>query len=443
MIRWGEIEGRLDPKTYHQDRLQVIEILRVSGVNLKPLKFLVSATKETVKSITSDEAIYVGLENVESDTGYYIPKTEKDLISSALVFKKGDILFPKLRPYLNKVFYATFDGICSTEFHVFKSTILNNEYLSHFLRSKLVVSQTEKLMSGNTLPRVQTEDIYNLLIPVISPEKQLQVTALMDKAREDSNHLKSEAEVLITSIDTYILNELGITLPERDTSMGARMFQTTFRQVSGRRFDPNNVLYRDYLEKCISRYNKIKLGDLILGSPQYGANEEAIKRESDNDIRYIRITDLDDYGQLKENDWKTAQETLDYYLLSKDDILFARSGSVGRCYLHKPIAQKAIFAGYLIRFITNKQRLLPEYLYYFTYTSYYKAWVQSMQRVAAQPNINAEEYKSFQLPLPPIEKQQEIIMEANRRRLEARRLSEEANKALEEARAEIERMILG
>ena len=334
MVRWGEIEGRFDPSTYHQDRLNAIKRLKSSGVELKPLKFLVSPNKETVKSIPPEGTIYVGLENIESDTGYYIPTTEKDSISSALVFKKRDILFPKLRPYLNKVFYATFDGICSTEFHVFKSGSLDNEYLSHFLRSNLVVSQTEKLMSGNTLPRVQTEDIYNLLIPVISPKKQSDVVDFIDKAKSDSNSLKNRAELLLAEIDSYILKELGIALPEKDTSIEARIFQTTFQELSGRRFDPfynqNRFLK---LEEIIqkAKYNTKPLRELC--SPArgvtYSGNDEIYTSNGIGILRANNITletnelNFDDVRYIRK-DFPVAESQK----LKKNDILMsAASGS--------------------------------------------------------------------------------------------------------------------
>jgi restriction endonuclease S subunit len=98
---------------------------------------------------------------------------EKQSFGSANFFSKNTVLYPKLRPYLNKVYFAEFDGVCSTEFHVLDSKVegLTNDFLSAFLRSQLVVSQTKCLMSGNTQPKLQTQDIENLLIPLPPLEK--------------------------------------------------------------------------------------------------------------------------------------------------------------------------------------------------------------------------------------------------------------------------------
>ena len=133
--------------------------------------------------------------------------------------------------------------------------------------------------------------------------------------------------------------------------------------------------------------------------PQYGANESAIKGDACKDVRYIRITDIDDNGELKDIDWKTAANIEDKYFLEDDDMLFARSGSVGRAFLYKKEFGKAIFAGYLIRFKLDKSKILPEFLLFYTLTSLYKHWVRSIHRPSVQANINSQEYKGLIIPL--------------------------------------------
>lgn len=144
ILQKSELEKRWDPNTYHPERRNIIDALKNSGHTLEPLKFISSFKKDIVKEIP-ENTHYLGLENIESNTGSYIPTTEKESISSALQFKKGQVLFPKLRPYLNKVYFAEFDGVCSTEFHVLDSQKVSNEYLANFLRTNLVVNQTKYL----------------------------------------------------------------------------------------------------------------------------------------------------------------------------------------------------------------------------------------------------------------------------------------------------------
>jgi len=135
-------------------------------------------------------------------------------------------------------------------------------------------------------------------------------------------------------------------------------------------------------------------------------------RNSEEEARYIRITDIDEYGLLKNNIGVTAEIIEKQYILKNNDILFARSGAtVGKAYLHKSnsVNYKCFYAGYMIRFLVNEKLLLPDFLFCYTQLKVYKEWVKAIQRTAGQPNINAEEYKSLNIPVPPLEIQTKII----------------------------------
>ena len=168
-----------------------------------------------------------------------------------------------------------------------------------------------------------------------------------------------------------------------------------------------------------------------------------IDKNNIEEITYIRITDIDDWGYLKENDLKTASNIEDKYVLNKDDLLFARSGSVGRCYLHTNDFHKSIFAGYLIRFVLNTQVANPNYIFYYCHSKIYKMWVDAISRSAVQSNINSEEYKSLPIVLPPLEKQIEISDHITAIRNQAKQLQQQAKTDLEQAKQEVEAMILG
>jgi len=182
--------------------------------------------------------------------------------------------------------------------------------------------------------------------------------------------------------------------------------------VTGGRLDVNYNSKYSILTNQKSKYQVLPLKNLLLTPPQYGANEVAIDGVPYHSTRYIRITDIDDLGNLKENNWKTSQVVSKKYLLNKDDILFARSGSVGRCYIHKDVSYSAIFAGYLIRFVINPELALPEFVFYFCNSSIYKFWVSAIERPAVQSNINSEEFKVLPIPIPPLNIQEKIVSHA-------------------------------
>jgi len=163
-----------------------------------------------------------------------------------------------------------------------------------------------------------------------------------------------------------------------------------------------------------TKYGIVTLSEILVEPPQYGANERAIDGNPGTDIRYIRITDIDEFGNLKDADWKTAENVEEKYILNENDILFARSGATaGKSFIFRKDYGKAIFAGYLIRFKIDEKKANPFYVFYYTQCKRYSEWVKSIQRPSGQPNINSEEFKSFKIPLPPRKIQDKIasIME--------------------------------
>src|SRR6185437_3954720 len=141
---------------------------------------------------------------------------------------------------------------------------------------------------------------------------------------------------------------------------------------------------------------------------EYGANVASTRFDPDLP-RYVRITDVTEEGELNDQPVSPSGSPTDWepYELAPGDLLFARSGAtVGKTYMHRDSRGRCVFAGYMIRFRPNPRELLPEYLFAFTRSAAYRAWVARRQRVVAQPNINAKQYgHDLLIPLPPIRQQ--------------------------------------
>ncbi|MGA9996696.1 MAG: restriction endonuclease subunit S [Pyrinomonadaceae bacterium] len=117
---------------------------------------------------------YLGLENVQSTTGNLVDfaaRYGKEIKSRSKIFRPGDILYGRLRPYLNKVYVAdglVESGICSTEFLVLIPDI--KRVLPHFLRgllsSAFVHQVVSRLQTGSALPRLQLDDLLSIEVPL-------------------------------------------------------------------------------------------------------------------------------------------------------------------------------------------------------------------------------------------------------------------------------------
>ena len=208
-----------------------------------------------------------------------------------------------------------------------------------------------------------------------------------------------------------------------------KIFIVSSRNIIAR-LDPVMILYeRNNNDRF--KYKAQYLASLLKGKPQYGANEAGKVRLSCQEPRYIRITDIDEYGLLKDDISVTAEVIETQYLLNNNDILFARSGAtVGKTYIHKANAVNypCFFAGYMIRFVIDESKAIPDYIFAYTQLNLYRKWVIAVQRAAGQPNINSEEYKSLKIPIPPIDLQNKVVAKMDdayalkkRKELEAQR----------------------
>ena len=172
------------------------------------------------------------------------------------------------------------------------------------------------------------------------------------------------------------------------------------------RVDPRHYTLREALS---SPYPLAQLGALVETEPDYGLSARAVARRSAAEPRYIRITDFGEDGIAPGHTFVTPEVVESGYDLAAGDILFARTGSVGKTYIHEDTSEPAIFAGYCIRFQFDTARALPKFIYWWTKTAAYARWVAAIRRPSVQANINKEEFKSCLIPLPPLARQDELV----------------------------------
>ncbi|MFF1942479.1 restriction endonuclease subunit S [Rhodococcus qingshengii] len=118
----------------------------------------------------SGDTWVLDLEDIEKGTGVLLQRLtldERAIHSSKAVFQSGDVLYGKLRPYLNKVVAADKAGICTTEILVLRPGAgTSPEYLCRVLRSPLFHDYTSAKVYGTKMPRLGTDDARKAFIPL-------------------------------------------------------------------------------------------------------------------------------------------------------------------------------------------------------------------------------------------------------------------------------------
>lgn len=158
-------------------------------------------------------------------------------------------------------------------------------------------------------------------------------------------------------------------------------------------------------------HNIYRLKYLLNSQMLYGANE-AGSFYTNNAVRYIRITDITEDNKLKdsaENLYLSIEKAKPYILKDKD-VLFARSGAtVGKVFIYLNEYGKSAFAGYLIKAECNTQKLLPEYLFYYTQSSLYEYWKNMIFIQATIQNIGANKYSNMPIIQMSLDEQNQIV----------------------------------
>lgn len=166
----------------------------------------------------------------------------------------------------------------------------------------------------------------------------------------------------------------------------------------------------EYIADIPQHWEAWKLKFLVKDKLKYGANEAA-ELEDRSLPRYIRITDFDNNGRLKDDTFKSLPyDIAKEYLLKNGDILFARSGAtVGKTLLFDKYDGVACFAGYLIKACCNEQKMNHKFLDYYTSSSSYENWKDMIFIQSTIQNIGADKYNVLLVPKPTLPEQQSII----------------------------------
>lgn len=361
---------------------------------IRRLKYVIQNISDKVNAKES-ELKYLGLENIESFTGKLVYSVELESEGVAHKFQKNDVLFGKLRPYLAKVYLADKIGLSSTEALIFRaSEQILPKFLLYYCLSQDFINEVNGTTFGSKMPRASWDSISSFKMCFPKKEEQKAIVSFLDKKIAQIDTLISKQEMLLEK-----LAEQRIALISHAVTKGIN--PDVEMKESG----------VEWLGEIPNHWEINRLKFLLVDKLKYGANESA-ESEDRSQPRYIRITDIDEIGNLRDETFKSLEfEKAKSYLLEDLDILLARSGAtVGKSYLYyKKIVGDACYAGYLIRARLDIQKFNAEFVNYFLQSKIYWDWVKAINIQATIQNISAEKYSDLILSIPPLEEQNAIV----------------------------------
>ena len=160
----------------------------------------------------------------------------------------------------------------------------------------------------------------------------------------------------------------------------------------------------------MSEWKTYRLEDLCTSKGSYGIGAPAVAYDA-NKYTYLRITDINDDGTLNRNGLMSVDdERAGDYLLKENDIVFARTGnSTGRTYFYDGRDGELVYAGFLIKFSLDNEKVNPRILKYYTHSQPYYDWVRSFDTGGTRGNINAKVFGAMPITLPPRHQQDRIV----------------------------------
>ena len=316
---------------------------------------------------------YVGLEHLDADS-LKIRRwgTPDDVEATKLMFKKGDIIFGRRRAYQRKLGVAEFDGICSAHAMVLraKSEVVLREFLPFFMQSDIFMNRAVEISVGSLSPTInwKTMAAQKFALPSVDEQRRL-VVAL------------SEAVAMASSLDEAM-------------SAAARLRQSLGIEVFG------------------TSANLRPMSDFVAES-MYGPRFSNSLYSESGSIAQLRTTDISNSGVINYSGIPRASLDLSEmrsHLLNPGDLVFSRSGTCGVTAIFESHDFPTVPAAFLIRF-RLRDGLNPYFLNEFFHSPIGRQISVSLARGGVQKNVSASELVKQLIPVPPVQVQDDVVMQ--------------------------------
>jgi type I restriction enzyme S subunit len=347
-----------------------------------------------VKVAPSNAERYVGLENVQSNSGKFISTEEITPEGMSNAFSCGDVLFGKLRPYLAKSWLADFSGICSSEFLVLTSRKVDAKFLHYFTLTEEFIEQVDSSTYGSKMPRASWDFIGLLDIPVPPHESKkiaefldhetAKIDALIEKQQRLIELLKEKRQAVISHAVTKGLNPNALM---KDSGV-------------------------EWLGEVPAHWvvTQLKFNTLEMQTGPFGSQLHA-EDYVDGGIPLINPAHMIDGNIIPDSKVTVDEATrqrLSRHILKAGELIFARRGELGRCAVVTATEEGWLCGTGSLKAKLN-DRLIPEYSYLLITSEGVVSELSLESKGSTMDNLNTETLGRVRLPVPPKHEQLDIL----------------------------------
>ncbi|MBJ6810044.1 restriction endonuclease subunit S [Campylobacter upsaliensis] len=457
--KFSEVSGGRFDAEYYRDEFVKLEQTIQAKTSLKLSDFIINISsgatpdkKEAWKYYTEDKKSgipFLRVQNIKPDTTissdfiYITKETHENMLKRSQVFENDLIITITGRLGTAAVAPKGFIGNINQHSVVIKTKNLQtSQALATFLNTSIGEKLSIRRATGGTRPALDYKALKS--IPIIYNET---IYHIIEKANQLALQKENKAKELLDSIDSYLLEELGIILPLRaNNTLDSRIYTQKISALSGSRFDANyhQKYYRD-LEKSLhcSPYPLVNLASLInnfkkgieVGSSEYSQNKE---------IPFIRVSDITNNGIDFDNVQKFISaslfENLKAYKPKQNELLYSKDGTVGIC-LEADVSRDYIISGGILR-LELKAEVDKDFLCFLLGSYMINVFANRVSIGAVIKHLNIGEFLNLKIPLPPFAIQTQIANRLKNSKFQALSLEKEAKEILHKAKIDVETLLL-
>ena len=450
IVNRSEIENRLDPLYYGSDFTKFFK--HPYSVRLKDVCINFSSGFGAGKNEqTTKDNGYIQIRPTNIDNDGFL-KYEKNVyvpLHKGVPFvKKGTVLFNNTnsQEWVGKTALLQEDSKLYTSNHITSIIVNSSKVISEYLWIVLNIYQRNKVFysictNWNNQSGVGIDLLQSVKVPIPPISSQQEIVDYYISAYNEKQEREIEAQQLLDSIDTYLLDELGVSLPEVRNELKDRVFLLNRSELEGR-FDP--TVYKDGIKLISSKWDNEKLSKVAFVNPG-GAYKG---KTADTPISFVPMEVIDEtFSEITTMDETTIKQASGFTKFREGDLLWAKITPCmqnGKSAIAKNLTN-GLGCGSTEFFIlrSKDERLAIEYLHVILHMKCVRETAMLyFGGSAGQQRVPASFLENFNLPLPPKEKQIEIANHVYALRQQAKELQEEGKTILENAKLEVERMII-